>query len=220
MADAKTEKPKAEPPPPPKPPEPPRNVAKEAEAKIASMKTGRDPFRAIRYTAVFLKGTVSDTLHYFVQYARTGTKWGAAIGAIAFIAATAGTGVTAFVVCMGSGFLAGAAIGATKGVSSGGLNAVARIARGERYADDLVERAKVQKSAGRDNRRDRALERRQRDLQRESDDAANVQYLDAREREINEDYKTYWSSNHGHSQSSSWADRVSAATNYDKGMGY
>ncbi|MES2984101.1 MAG: hypothetical protein V4735_02815 [Pseudomonadota bacterium] len=129
--------------PPPSPP--PASAAEEANKSLSEIKAGRDPLRPARYISKFIGGTVSHGLNGLATWGRRGLWGGAGLGIIAAIATP--PGLAAFAVCAAVGFLAGAVIGGVTGLVSGGMKEVNRQRRGEKYADDLIERDRLQKNA-------------------------------------------------------------------------
>lgn len=211
MAEPTTEEPKKEAPPtkPAPPPPPPEDLAKAAQENVAKQKTARDLLRPVHYTATFINGTLNDTVEYGLRYGRLGTKMGIALGILAGIASVS---LMPFVMCAGAGLLGGLAIGAARGIGAGGMNAVNRQRRVDRYGDDLEDRAKIQQAAKAGQRsRSNLAEKRARYNE------LTVPQEFARNDEFARDYEKYWKS---HDTKSSWVDRVSASTNYDKGLGY
>ena len=175
--------PQAAPPPPP-PPAPKVSVAKQAAKDIAAVKTGFDPLRPFRYVGKFIGGTVRDGLNGMAGGGQFGLKFGGGIGVIAAIAMGA---IGPLLICAAIGFAMGAAGGTTYGLITGGTRAVARQRRGEIYAEDLVEREKIQKAApssGRDYRQAYQAQQRRANY-------INQQVLE-REAEVRRDTQTYW----------------------------
>ena len=181
---AKAETPVAPAPPPP-PPVPQKSVVETARESVAHAKTGPDALRPVRYTASFIKGTLVDGLDGLAHFGRHGLFAGLALGAIAGIAASS---ILPMVV---GGALIGLAIGggggAAWGLATGGMKAVGRIHRGEKYAEDLIVRKQVRDHAP-VNRND--FTKAYND-QRAKDAAFNQQAI-ARYNEDTRDFHRYW----------------------------
>lgn len=181
------EEPKTPAPPPPKPAV---NQAAQGNAELAQMKTGPDPLRPVRYTGIFIRGTISHGLNDLARWAHKGTKIGLGLGIVAAIATQALPILFTLAV---AGFLTGALLGGTHGLATGGIQEVRRQRRGELYAEDLVSRANIQKSAP----NNKADYRAQYHAQQAANARANLQIL-TREREWAEDNKTYWQDREAH----------------------
>jgi hypothetical protein len=177
MAETKTE---------PKAPEP----AKAPQGKLidpiaaTGAKAGFDPLRPIKYLWAFGKGSVVDGLNGLANGAHRG-MW---IGVIAGIAAPFVIG-GGWMILPGliAGAVAGGVLGGVIGVSTGGINGVNRIRRGEKYAEELLakEKTKVMQPRMRTDFR-----QSYRDYQRR--DEAVFQQNYRAERENERDSKTYW----------------------------
>lgn len=214
MAEPKTAKPAPAPPPKPAVAPPPADMAKAAQANVAQTKTSRDLLRPFRYTALFINGTLNDTAEYALSYGRKGTRWGIAMGILAAIATTT---IVPLVLCAGVGFAGGIALGMAKGLGSGGIEAMSRQRRIDRYGDDLEDRAQIQQAAKTKARQSYSTPAER----RAKENALNVPQIFARDKEFEQDYQTYWTSHHEPKQThQSWQDRVSASVNYDQGLGY
>lgn len=205
MADEKPEAPK----PAPAPKKPKVSVAEQARADIAKGQVGFHPARPLHYARAFIHGTIHGTLGNLAKWARFGLKWGL-IGGVALaigfpamqlvvtgpaIAAAATTlapllalgpiGVIGAMVIGAT--LAGAALGGTHGLLTGGRREMMREVRRDRYAEDLVQRAKVRKAAPA-NRADYRPSAREKQVR---DDFAAYYALDFEQRE-RKDLNTYW----------------------------
>ena len=201
MAEEETvTKPPAGPPPKPKPepvytppPAPPKpSMVEQARANIAAAKAshGFSITRPFRYTAAFVKGTITDGLNGIANWGQKGLKYGLVGGFIAGFLAPVGGGFAAVVGIAGVMFLGGAAIGGTVGLLTGGMKAVGRVHRGEKYAEDLVDRSKIQARAP-ENRADYRSAYQDRNARNIRGGIFTQQVLD-REREMTRDENTYW----------------------------
>jgi hypothetical protein len=123
-------------------PAPTPNVAAKAAQEVASAKTGHDPIKPVRYAATFVKGAVKDGLNDMARYGRKGLWVGMSLGVIAAVALS--SLMMPIVLGTAIGFGAGALGGGAYGFVTGGFNAVGRTHRGEKYAEDLIQRKKIQ----------------------------------------------------------------------------
>lgn len=122
-------------------PSPQPNVAAKAAQEVASAKTGRDPLKPVRYTATFLKGAVTEGLNDMARYGRKGLWVGMGLGVICAIAmASLPLALGGALIGLGGGALGGGAYG----FATGGFKAMGRMYRGEKYAEDLIQRKKIQ----------------------------------------------------------------------------
>ncbi len=176
------------PPPPPPPPVPQKSVIETARESVAHAKTGPDPLRPVRYTAAFIKGTVTNGLDGLAHFGRHGLFAGIALGAIAGIAAGGATLLLPYAV---AGALIGLAVGggggAAWGLATGGSKAVGRIHRGEKYAEDLIVRKQVRDKSPANHSDFRQAYNAQR-----AKDAAFSQQAIARYNEDTRDFHHYW----------------------------
>ena len=172
------------PPPPPPPPAPVKSVAVEANKNIAAVKTGKDPLRPLKYARKFVDGTIVDGLDGMAKYGRKGLWVGIGLGIIAAIATG---GLVPLFACAIGGFALGAGGGTLKGVLTGGMNAVGREHRAHLYADDLVQRKKIQNHAAPNPHDYRTAYRNQ-----QLSNSYNTQQLLVRDRESTHDFNTYW----------------------------
>jgi hypothetical protein len=182
-------------PPPAAAPAPAPTVAERAQQKIAEAKTGFDITRPFRRAFAFARGTIEETVGNALHYGRRGLVVGLAVGVLAGFAASSATIlVTAAAVGFGVPLLAGGLYG----FLTGGQKHVARMTRAERYAGDLVERAKVQAAAP-PARGPSAADRRAR---REEESNRLDTLYNERFGEINRDVDTYWRDRVSHPSSS------------------
>lgn len=178
---------------PPSPSEPPPSVTQKANKELAAVKTGNDPLRPVRYTWKFVSGTIGQGLNDMAYYGRKGSLVGLGLGIIVGIA-TGGIGPV--IACAVGGLLLGAAGGAAKGAITGGMNAVGREYRGQKYAEDLVQRKKVQSHA-KINKADYRDAYRQQQLK----NSYTTQQVLERTQENTRDYGTYWQDRENNRQS-------------------
>jgi hypothetical protein len=176
----------------PAPSQPPVNIAAEAKKNIAAVKTGADPFAPIRYTYKFIGGTIIEGLNGMANWGRRSLKFGIILGIVAVIAtggsaALATAGLSMFLGVVATTFVAAAAVGAAKGVLTGGMNAVGRDIRAKKYADDLVYRKQTQDHAG-PNLHDYRAQYRQQQLVNSRNTELLVRSID----KDTQDYNTYW----------------------------
>jgi hypothetical protein len=138
---------------PPPPPPTPKSVSKPADPITATgAKAGFDPMRPFRYAWGFISGTVTHTLNGISTGARKGMLFGAiACVALAFLApALLPTMMATNVLAAGfyggvGGAMLGATLGALVGFATGGVKGVGRQHRGEKYAEDLLEKQKAKR---------------------------------------------------------------------------
>lgn len=192
----------------PKPAAAKPSVAAEAAKNIASAKTGTDPMRPLRYGRAFITGTIGDGLDGMANWGRRGLKWGAIAGIVTPLAvsvmpalvtlpgvlgaaaAFAAGGFIAPVIGFAAvAFAAGVVLGAAHGLATGGMRAMNREIRRDTYAEDLVQRAKVQKAAPAPT-----VDYRQAYYASQQRKGLIAQQLMAREDEKAADDKTYWQS--------------------------
>ena len=166
-------------------PSPAPSVVDKASQELAAAKTGHDPLKPIRYTRTFLGGALTDGLNGIAHYGRKGLWVGIGMGLIAAVAMQALI-VPLMVGALG-GFLLGAVGGGAKGALTGGFKAVGRMHRGEVYAEDLIQRKKVQTIAP----TSRADYRTAYAHQRQRNDYISQQVLE-RNNENTRDFNTYW----------------------------
>ena len=183
-------------------PTPKPSVAEQAKASIDSMKSERDIFRPFRRAGTFIGGTITETLNGIAHGGRKGLWVGLGLGIVAGIA-SGGILVPAVLGAAG-GFGIGVLAEGARGLLTGGYKALGRQMRGERYADDLIERSKVQHAAGRYRNGSREAYRRNQQL----DDSIRTNMILERQNEINNDYNTYW------------RDQVNQSNGQGKGVGY
>lgn len=162
------------------------NLVAEANKAISAVKTHHDYARPFRYIYNFTTGTLTETLDGIAIWGRNGLKMGAIGGAtiglaMGSIAPIVGLGLAAFTVC--------AAVGGALGLLTGGAHAVARQHRGEKYAEDLVVRSKIQKSAGVGIHR---ADYRQSLRDKQIEEGYKTQFIQARMAEEAKDTSTYW----------------------------
>lgn len=160
------------------------SVAAQAHKNIAAVKTGPDPFRPIRLSAKFISGTVIEGLNGMARYGRKGLAVGIGLGIVAAIA-TGGLSVL-FEVTL-AGLAIGMAAGGLKGALSGGFEAVGRDRRAKLYAEDLVQRKKIQDTAAPNLHDYRAAYREQ-----QMQNSYRTQQLLERVGENTRDFNTYW----------------------------
>lgn len=182
------------------------NVAAKAAQDVATAKTGRDPMKPVRYTAIFVKGAVKDGLNEMAHYGRRGLWVGMGLGVIAAVALS--SLMMPIVLGTAIGFGAGALGGGTYGFVTGGFKAVGRTHRGEKYAEDLIQRKKIQTTVP-DSRADyRAAYGTQRQR-----DAIITQQVQERRNEFVEDF------NERNRGDNYWQDLVSSRS-HDHGRGF
>jgi hypothetical protein len=166
------------------------------------MKVERDLFRPFRRVGTFLSGTITATLNGIAHGGRKGLWVGLGLGILAGIATPMG------IVAVFGGAMAGFGVGVvaegTRGLLTGGYKALGRQMRGERYADDLIERSKVQHASGAGQRASRDAYRRRQQLE----DSISTNMFLERQNEIQRDYDTYW------------RDHVSQSSSQSRGVGY
>lgn len=186
-------------------PSPQPNVAAKAAQEVASAKTGRDPLKPVRYTATFMKGALTDGLNDMAHYGRKGLWVGMGLGVICAIAmASLPLALGGALIGLGAGALGGGAYG----LATGGFKAVGRVHRGEKYAEDLIQRKKIQTTVP-DSRADyRAAYSNQRQR-----DAFIAQQVLERRNEFIEDF------NERNRSDNYWQDLVSNRS-IDYGRGY
>lgn len=181
-------------------PMPEPSVTAKASKELAAAKTGHEPFKPIRYAYTFLGGAMTDGLNGMARYGRKGLLVGGGLGLIAAIPLA--SLVWPLAMGAGVGFLLGAVGGATIGLVTGGFKAVGRVHRGELYAEDLIQRKKVQDAAP-PNRSDyRAAYNAQ-----QQRNAFITQQVLERNNENTRDFNTYWQ------------DLVSGGSHADRGRG-
>lgn len=169
-------------------PPPRQSVVERSNAAIAAITPAhRDFFRPFRRLATFVNGTATEALFGMVDGSRKGKWVGVGLGLIVGIATPIGLIAGGFGGLL-IGMAAGAALQGGYGLLTGGYRWMGRQMRGERYADDLVERGKVQ-SAAQGNRRDYREYVRQR---RAAYDSVNTAMILERQNEFTRDYNTYW----------------------------
>lgn len=179
-------------------PEP--SITARAAKELAAAKTGHDPLKPVRYTWTFLGGSLKDGLNDMAHYGRKGLWVGAGLGMVAAIALS--SLVVPLVAGALGGFLIGALGGGSYGLATGGFKAVGRVHRGEKYAEDLIQRKKVQEMQP-DSRADyRAAYNEQ---QRRN--SYITQQVLERNNENTRDFNTYWQ------------DYVNGSANADRGRG-
>lgn len=186
-------------------PSPPPNVAAKAAQEVAAAKTGRDPMKPLRYTATFLKGAVTEGLNDMARYGRKGLWVGMGLGVICAIAmASLPFAVGGALIGLGGGALGGGAYG----FATGGFKAMGRMYRGEKYAEDLIQRKKIQTTVpdSRADYRTAYSNQRQRD-------AFIAQQVQERRNEFIEDF------NERNRGDNYWQDLVSNRSS-DHGRGY
>lgn len=161
------------------------SVAAKAEQEIAAVKTGHDPLRPFRYARAFIGGTLQDGLDGMARYGRKGLWVGMGLGAIAAVA------LSSLIVPLTIGTLGGLALGmlggGAKGFITGGYKSVARMHRGEIYAEDLVQRKKIQTIAPPSRTDYRAAYNA-----RQNRNAYVTQQVLERVNENTSDFNTYW----------------------------
>lgn len=199
--------------PPAPPPAPKQTVAEKARAETAKGKAGFDPMRPFRYGKAFIGGTILDGLNGMANWGRRGLKWGlgggvlaaiglpalnlslglsgtaAAIGSELFgIAAVTAPALLPVVMCVAVGFLACAALGTAHGLLTGGMRALNREHRRDKYAEDLVQRRTIRDKAP-SSRADYRAQLRAREARSDFMTAYSLE----REAEARRDASTYWS---------------------------
>ena len=181
-------------------PKPEPSVTAKAAKDLAAAKTGHEPLKPLRYAFTFLGGAMTDGLNGMSRYGRKGLLVGGGLGLIAAVALS--SLLIPLAVGAGGGFLLGAIGGGAQGLITGGFKAVGRVHRGEVYAEDLIQRKKVQDTAL-PNRSDyRAAYNAQ---QRRN--AFISQQVQERNNENTRDFNTYWQ------------DFVSGSSGNDRGRG-
>lgn len=179
----------ARPAPPPPVPEP--SVAEKARTSIAQAKVGEEHVtRPFHYAMAFVGGTIKGGLDGLARWGRFGLKWGGITGLVVGVATgalAAGTMIPILVTFGGGALLASGALGAVHGLATGGMRAYGRERRRDLYADDLIVRDKIQKTAP-VNRSDyrAALRSNQRSQ------GVIAQQVMEREAERRQDENTYW----------------------------
>lgn len=181
-------------------PTPEPSVTAKAAKDLAAAKTGHEPLKPLRYAFTFLGGAMTDGLNGMSRYGRKGLFVGAGLGLVAAVALS--SLVMPLAIGAGAGFLLGAVGGGAKGLITGGFKAVGRVHRGEVYAEDLIQRKKVQDTAL-PNRSDyRAAYNAQ-----QQRNAFITQQVLERNTENTRDFNTYWQ------------DLVSGNSGNDRGRG-
>ena len=188
--------------PPAEPPPPPKQVSKPADPVAATgAKTGFDPMRPFRYAWGFVSGTVSYGLDGISSGVRKGMVFGA-LGCVGFafltvlmpalsvplLAGISGNIITAAVVGGVGGGLIGGVIGGVLGFATGGTKGVTRIMRGEKYAEDLLEKQKS-KNAHRGANGPDYRDYYKAHQERNADNFDRVRQI---QMENNRDTRTYW----------------------------
>lgn len=134
MADEKTA-----PPPPPKP----ASSASVKAQPVTPKKNGFDITRPFRYAYGFVDGTATKTLDGMSDWGRKGSWVGMGVGALAIL----GGAMSGGILLLGVGWLAGLAVGAAAGgvvgFVTGGIRGMDRENRKDKYAEDLLARAKA-----------------------------------------------------------------------------
>lgn len=181
------------------------NVAAKAAQDVAAAKTGRDPMKPVRYAVTFVKGALTDGLNDMARYGRKGLWVGLGLGVIGAVALQA---LAPALIVAAVGFGGGALGGAGYGLLTGGFKAVGRTHRGEKYAEDLIQRKKIQTTVP-DSRADY---RNAYGTQRQRD-AIITQQVQERRNEFIEDF------NERNRGDNYWQDLVSSRSS-DYGRGY
>lgn len=185
---------------PTKPAAPEPSLVERANQSIATAKTGFDPLRPARYGIAFVSGTLKDGLNGIARWGSIGLRYGIMAGIVVGIALPTVGILSGIALVGGSMFAAGALGGGIRGFATGGMKAVGRIHRGEKYAEDLIQRSQIQQEAP-PNRRDyRAHHHAHQDRK----NAILLQNLE-REAERRRDAEIYSNPN------TYWQDRVQAS---------
>lgn len=187
-------------------PSPQPNVAAKAAQEVAAAKTGHDPMKPARYAATFIKGALKDGLNDMSHYGRKGLWVGMGLGVIAAVALS--SLMMPIVLGTAIGFGAGALGGGAYGFATGGFKAVGRTHRGEKYAEDLIQRKKIQTTVP----NSRADYRSAYGTQRQRD-AIITQQVQERRNEFVEDF------NERNRGDNYWQNMVSSRSS-DYGRGY
>lgn len=192
MADQKTSAPK---PPVPKP----ASAASVQIEPVAAKKDGFDLMRPVRYASGFVSGTFKHTLDNMSNLGRKGSRIGAVLGAIVmFSGAIATGGLELIAIGWLAGLAAGAVAGGATGLIGGGIRGMDRETRKEKYADDLMRKA-----------RSKGMPRQQvdyRDAHREYKQRSEYtldRYFQ-QDREIQADDRRYFQDRVNHSRSQGW----------------
>ena len=186
-------------------PAPTPNVAAKAAQEVAAAKTGHDPMKPARYAATFIKGALKDGLNDMAHYGRKGLWVGLGLGIICAIAMTSlPFAVGGALIGLGGGALGGGAYG----FATGGFKAVGRTHRGEKYAEDLIQRKKIQTNVPNSRADYRAAYGTQRQR-----DAIITQQVQERRNEFIEDF------NERNRGDNYWQDLVSSRSS-DHGRGF
>ena len=190
----------------PQPAKPQPTVVEKARADISKGKAGFHIEKPFRYVGAFINGTVTDGLNGLAKWAVFGLKWGAVSGFVASLAGAAGMlpvmgGMAGSLLAIAGSstifppiiafaavaFVAGAALGAAHGLLTGGMRAMNREVRRDKYAEDLVQREQIRGRAPA-NRADYRTAWRASQFR---DDLLSNQAL-LREQERDHDLNTYW----------------------------
>ena len=193
-------------------PTPTPSITEQANAELAAAKTGHDPLKPLRYAVTFVGGTLRDGINGMGKWGRTGLKYGAALGILTAIGAPwllGGAVATVTVVALG-GFALGMLGGGTYGLANGGMRAVNRMNRAEKYAEDLIVRDKQQRSAP----INRADYRHYTAARRIEAFETQRQFLE-RQKEIERDARTY----SAHPPQTTWQDRIAESRNHHHDIG-
>ena len=127
---------------PPADEDPASSVSTPAQPAAAPAKKDAAWLRYLRYMYSFVDGTINDSLDSFSNWGNRGLKWGAGIGFLALIAGVSG-GFSLVILGAAAGLLAGAVGGGVAGAVTGGVRGSIIENRKDKYADDLIERAKA-----------------------------------------------------------------------------
>ena len=109
---------------------------------VSDIKDGFHPLRPFHYAWSFISGSVAESLGDMATYGRKGSWWGVGIAAVLIVSGVTG-GLGALVVGWVGGLAVGAVGGGTVGLLTGGVRTIDREHRRDKYADDLLVRAKA-----------------------------------------------------------------------------
>lgn len=171
----------------PKPVSPPPDYNARGTAAVAQAGKTHRLLRPFIYLDRFIGGTLSHGLDDMALGGRMGSKMGIIAGlAMAVLASSAAP----LVVLTLGGFAMGAAMGALRGVVTGGMAEVKRYHRAVAYHEDLVDRAKTREAhpPAKSDYRTQYREERGNQLR----NSIYTQQFLAREDERRQDNATYW----------------------------
>lgn len=121
----------------------PASAASQKAEPITAKKAGFDPLRPVRYLTSFIGGTVTGGLDAMGQWGRKGAWAGLGITALLVVSGAVAGGLPLIVAGWAAGLAAGATAGAAAGVVSGGIRSMDRETRKDKYAEDLMRKARA-----------------------------------------------------------------------------